>query len=109
MLRMRGLRSGVPTQSGAMRADGEGFLYPVIEAAKCAGCGLCASVCPIREGGRLKPARNPRFFAAIHKSEEVLAHSASGGAFTATSDVVPARAARYAALISTKISASYTN
>ncbi len=75
-----------------MRADEEGFLCPVIEAARCVDCGLCARACPMKDCGRWKAVREPRFFAAIHKSEEVLMRSTSGGAFTAISDVILARA-----------------
>lgn len=74
-----------------MQADGEGFLYPAVGSAKCVDCGICGRVCPMKDGGRWKAARLPRFFAAIHKSEDVLMRSTSGGAFTAISDVVLAR------------------
>ena len=74
-----------------MRPDEEGFLYPSIDAKKCVNCGLCGKVCPLKHAGELKAAREPRCFAAIHKSEEVLMRSTSGGAFTALSDVILAR------------------
>ena len=35
-----------PRGAVAMRPDGEGFLYPAVDAAKCVGCGLCTEVCP---------------------------------------------------------------
>ena len=80
-----------PRGAVAMRPDGEGFLYPAIDVAKCVGCGLCEKVCPIKEGERWKAEREPRCFAAIHKSDGVLMRSTSGGAFTALSDIVLAR------------------
>ena len=80
-----------PRGAVAMRPDGEGFLYPAVDAAKCVDCGLCEKVCPIKEGERWKAEREPRCFAAIHKSDGVLMRSTSGGAFTALSDIVLAR------------------
>lgn len=80
-----------PRGAITMQPDEEGFLYPVVDAAKCVDCGLCGRVCPIRDGERWKSECEPRCFAAIHKSGEVLMHSTSGGAFTAMSDVILAR------------------
>lgn len=80
-----------PTDAISMRADEEGFLYPSIDAVACVGCGRCAAVCPMRDGARWKADKEPRFFAAKHRSEDVLRHSTSGGAFTAISDAVLAR------------------
>ena len=80
-----------PRGAITMRADEEGFLYPAVDAGKCVDCGLCGRVCPLKHAGELKAEREPRCFAAIHKSEEVLMRSTSGGAFTAISDVILAR------------------
>lgn len=30
-----------------MKADKEGFLYPVVDVGKCVDCGLCTKVCPV--------------------------------------------------------------
>ena len=80
-----------PRGAITMRADEEGFLYPDVDAGKCVDCGLCGRVCPLKHAEELKAEREPRCFAAIHKSEEVLMRSTSGGAFTAISDVILAR------------------
>lgn len=71
-----------------MTADGEGFLYPAVDERLCADCGLCVKVCPIKAAGNMKENGQPRFYAARHRSEEVLVSSTSGGAFTALSDYV---------------------
>ena len=80
-----------PRGAITMRADEEGFLYPDVDAGKCVDCGLCEKVCPLKHVEELKAEREPRCFAAIHKSDEVLMRSTSGGAFTAISDVILAR------------------
>ena len=62
------------------KADGEGFLYPSVDAEKCVECGLCEAVCPV-----LKPAdtidrySEPKVYAAYTKDEAVRLDSTSGG------------------------------
>ena len=67
--------------------DEKGFVYPVTDAGKCTGCGLCEKVCDfVREDrGASVPSR---VFSLAHKDRKVLSGSASGGAFTALSDAV---------------------
>ncbi len=77
-----------PTGAIAMLPDAERFAYPRIDRESCIDCGLCASVCPLIKEGHYKSADASAFFAARHKSDEVLKSSTSGGAFTALSDAV---------------------
>lgn len=77
-----------PVQAISMQRDDEGFLYPVIEQSKCIDCEKCVEVCPIASGKDYKANHTPKFYAAKHKSEDVLMKSTSGGAFTAISDAV---------------------
>lgn len=79
-----------PTQAIVFAEDGEGFLYPKVDAAKCVGCGLCEKVCPQLHIEALK--RNewaaPKAFAAVHNNLTVRFDSTSGGAFSALAAVV---------------------
>jgi len=71
-----------------MKPDEEGFLYPAIDQNRCIDCGRCTKSCPWLRENNYKNNDIPRFYAARHKSQEVLLRSTSGGAFTAISDVV---------------------
>ena len=62
-----------------MRADYEGFLYPIVNKEECIDCGLCEKVCnelhPYEERKPLK------VLAATNKDDVVRMHSSSGGIF----------------------------
>jgi len=75
-------------QAITMKPDEEGFLYPEIDQACCVACGRCTQICPLTHKGNHKNSGMPRFYAARHKSQEVLWQSTSGGAFTAISDAI---------------------
>ena len=77
-----------PKNSIEMIPDEEGFKYPVVDNVKCVGCGLCEKACPV-----LKPKGNvsstvQKAYGVKHNNENVLRTSASGGFFTAISDVI---------------------
>ena len=64
----------------AMTPDEEGFLYPVVDPAKCVRCGRCRNACPSL--GRLK-ARHPlQAFAVRAKDRSLRTASSSGGVFS---------------------------
>ncbi len=77
-----------PKNAITMTPDEEGFLYPQIDQSQCIDCGKCSSICPLIYEGNYKENSIPHFFAACHKSSEVLRQSTSGGAFTAISDAI---------------------
>lgn len=77
-------RDVCPTSAINMVEDKEGFPYPVIDEEKCIHCNLCRKVCPYGKY-RLKEEKTeafPKVYAAMHKNDEVLEESTSGGMFT---------------------------
>lgn len=63
-----------------------GFRYLQIDKDACVNCGQCEKVCPIDKA--LEVSAEQKAYAAVHKDDEVLAKSTSGGAFTAIADAV---------------------
>ena len=72
-----------------MKADEEGFYYPIIEEASCTECGACVRVCPYSNKEFTEAAPyDQEVYAGKHKEDNVRKDSASGGAFTAISDYI---------------------
>lgn len=69
-----------PKQCITMQADGEGFLYPVIDAGACIECGLCEKACPVIN--QEEPQKPIKTYAAYNKDEATRMESSSGGIFT---------------------------
>lgn len=70
-----------PKQCITMYEDGEGFLYPTVDAMCCVDCGLCEKVCPVINGE--KPERHPlEILAAKSADGGIRKESSSGGIFT---------------------------
>ncbi len=62
-----------------MKPDWRGFMYPHIDASKCADCGLCQKICPIND-------TYPSFeytngYAFVERDKQLLYKASSGGAF----------------------------
>ena len=75
-----------PQKSIALIENEEGFYYPQIDGEKCIECGLCEKVCPIdKEREASLPIKT---YAFKHSNNIVRKKSASGGAFSALSEVV---------------------
>lgn len=68
-----------PQRCITMREDGEGFLYPQIDALMCIDCGLCERICPVLNQNKSKQPLH--VFAAKNKNEEQRLRSSSGGIF----------------------------
>ncbi len=63
-----------------LRADKEGFLYPVVNKEACTSCGLCEKACPvINQSTNSKPVLT---LAAINMNHETRLQSSSGGIFS---------------------------
>ncbi len=76
-------KSACPKNCISMKADEEGFLYPVIDKEQCIDCGICEKICPI-----ITPVENIKkesdivAYAAYTKDENIRLNSSSGGLFT---------------------------
>ena len=81
-------QSNCPQNVITMEADREGFLYPVIDSELCVDCNLCRVVCPFINSESQKNTLEQTVYSCVHKDEDALRHSTSGGAFTAISDVI---------------------
>lgn len=75
-----------PHQSLSMKADDEGFLYPVIDQDTCLKCGKCIRACPILDAG--KPDVKQTAFKGWTKDDELLRNSSSGGVFSMLSSQI---------------------
>ncbi len=64
-----------------MKADKEGFLYPVVDETRCAHCGKCDTVCPA-ENPILKSIHEAIAWGANAKDEKLRLESSSGGVFS---------------------------
>lgn len=74
-----------PKDAIGMQDDGEGFLYPQIDAAKCVNCGLCLKACPVENPVSLH--ETPEAY-AVWAADDVRLKSSSGGMFTLLADYV---------------------
>ena len=73
-------------ENGAIKllANGEGFLYPVVDEDKCTKCGACFDVCP--EVNVCKSISTQQNEYAVTAQDGVRAQSTSGGAFRTIAD-----------------------
>lgn len=73
--------SACPKQCIDMQPDFEGFLYPVIDSARCIDCGLCRRVCPVIQPAEAGDGERRSFVVRSSDPKTVLG-STSGGFFT---------------------------
>lgn len=62
------------------------FRYPIVNEEICINCGLCEKVCPIDK--KRNNNEEQRAYAVVHKDDEIIKHSTSGGAFSAIAQFV---------------------
>lgn len=75
-----------PTHAITMRENEEGFLYPVIDKAKCVNCNLCHRVC--EQHGSCNGKEQQVIYAAINTDAVKRESSSSGGVFTALAEYI---------------------
>ena len=73
-----------------MKANAQGFLFPVIREDLCINCGLCVKQCAFQTTGQAFPS-SKEFYAVKHTDPATRAASRSGGIFTAVSDWILAK------------------
>ena len=78
-----------PKNAISMQEDAYGFLYPQIDADACIKCGACQRACRFQH--KTEEHIPVQTFAACVKSDSILKHSASGGAFTALAQATLAK------------------
>lgn len=71
--------------TGAITVKEAGLFYaPTVDQKLCINCGKCVHVCPVNRN--LSPSRILGSYAAVHRNQEVVAKSSSGGAFSAIAE-----------------------
>ena len=74
-----------PHRCITMKADCEGFLYPVTDVSICTECGLCEKVCPIIN---MKENHSLQVLAAKNPNNQTRKDSTSGGLFSAIAEKI---------------------
>lgn len=79
-----------PKTAIEMKEDAEGFLRPFIHSDICIGCKKCLDVCPVlnTNSAVTKNILLPECYAGVHKNEDILLNSSSGGAFSALANEI---------------------
>ena len=76
-----------PKNCISMKADVEGFLYPVVDILNCIHCELCENSCPVLHKQKVHNMER-KTYAVRSKSFDNLMHSTSGGIFEPFADFV---------------------
>lgn len=74
--------SGCPKACVEMRANDEGFLYPVVDGVRCSHCGRCEKVCPVLNTQLLRKWERVEAWGATARDEALVKKSSSGGVFS---------------------------
>ena len=64
-----------------MRANEEGFLYPVVDTALCMECDKCYTICPISENNANERHKSFAVYACQAKDKQLLIEATAGGLF----------------------------
>lgn len=75
-----------PKSAIVLKANDEGFLYPILNEDLCVNCGLCKRICPY--DNEIKGCEPIQSYAAQSDSVEILNKSSSGGMFRTFADYI---------------------
>lgn len=75
-----------PVSCITMKADSQGFLYPIVDNAVCIKCHLCENTCPALN--KTEPCRPLETFVSWNNHIETRLNSSSGGIFSLLAEVV---------------------
>ena len=78
--------SACPKNCISMKADEEGFLYPIVDEQSCVNCGLCDKACPILQSNQIKGSIEA--YAVKNNDEDIRQKSSSGGFFSVVAEYV---------------------
>lgn len=75
-----------PSNAISMKEKADGFVYPILDSLKCTNCGLCLKKCPVVHPKYIN--RKSPECRAIWAKDEIRMSAASGGIFSAFSEVI---------------------
>ena len=80
-----------PVRAINMKADSEGFLFPVIDESVCVNCSKCENVCPALHADTLKNDDTNVYLSVRNANKNMVKKSSSGGIFALLAEYVLAQ------------------
>lgn len=77
-----------PVHAIEMKADKEGFFYPIVNENSCIQCNLCEKICPVKTNALKENTPIADAFALKNSDEKIREKSSSGGVFFELSNFI---------------------